>query len=187
MKENKKEKKTKKAEKEETEQTPSVRLRPIRFRPAGRSRFGRSRASSLCRLCNLSRDDDRVFAFLDDRCVVCSQGSCQCNQWDSAERVVPPLIHPRPPEKPRFGTGRRLLHDPEAIVWRGDVSLPTVDQGVWLFGTLLGHPDFVRAQLASLYDQLLQQVPTIPDLLCAWMMFVVLCRSGELHTSCCAL
>ena len=35
------------------------------------------------------------------------------------------------------------IHDPEATVWRGDVSLPTVDQGAWLLGTTLGHPDFV--------------------------------------------
>ena len=77
------------------------------------------------------------------------------------------------------------IHDPEAIVWRGDVSLPTVDQGVRLLGTPLGHPDFVRAQLASwstVHDQLMQQVPTIPDLQCAWMMLLYCCAGRANYT-----
>ena len=45
---------------------------------------------------------------------------------------------------------------------------------------LWGHPDYVRAQLASLsvvHDQLLQKVPTIPDLQCAWMLLLCCCAA----------
>ena len=60
-----------------------------------------------------------------------------------------------------------------------------MNQGVRLLGTPLGHPDFVRAQLASLstvHDQLLQQVPTIPDLQCAWMMLLYCCAGRANYT-----
>ena len=39
--------------------------------------------------------------------------------------------------------------DPEAIVWRGDVSLPPQEQGVMVLGTPMGHPEFVRSRLAA--------------------------------------
>ena len=49
------------------------------------------------------RGDERLFVFID----VVFAGSCQCNPWDSAERVVPPFIHPRPPrENPSLEQGR---------------------------------------------------------------------------------
>ena len=40
--------------------------------------------------------------------------------------------------------------DPDAIVWRGDRSLPEDQQGVKVFGTLLGSPEFMRARLLEL-------------------------------------
>ena len=36
--------------------------------------------------------------------------------------------------------------DPKAIVWRGDVSLPTQDQGVMVLGIPMGHHEFVRSR-----------------------------------------
>ena len=50
------------------------------------------------------RDDERLF------CRVLT-GSCQCNLWDSAERVVPPLFHPHPPRK---NTGLEQWHRRDA-------------------------------------------------------------------------
>ena len=77
------------------------------------------------------------------------------------------------------------IHDPEAIVWRDNVSPPTVDQGVRLLGTPLRHFYLVGAQLASLskmHDQLLQQEPTTFDLQCAWMMLLCCCAGRANHT-----
>ena len=51
--------------------------------------------------------------------------------------------------------------DPDARVWRGS-ELPTRKQGIRVFGTPLGHEDFVIAQLDALLDQhqvLLSRIP----------------------------
>ena len=123
-----------------------------------------------------------LFAFLGDVCVVCSldrvSAICGILQNVLLHHSSIRVHHGKIQVWNREGLAPRgidvmqavaRIHDPDAIVWRGDVSLPTVDQGVQLLGTPLGHPDFVRAQLASLstvHDRLLQQVPTIPDLRC---------------------
>ena len=41
---------------------------------------------------------------------------------------------------------------PDAIVWRGDISLPTEEQGVTVLGTPMGHPAFVRSRLAAVSE-----------------------------------
>ena len=139
------------------------------------------------------QDDERLFAFLDDVYVVCSPDRVSAifgflqNVWFlhssirvhhgktqvwNKEGVVPHGID--------VMEAVARIHDPKATVWRGDVSLPTVEQGVRILGTPLGHPEYVRAQLASLsvvHDQLLQKVPTIPDLQCAWMLLLYCCAA----------
>ena len=64
-------------------------------------------------------------------------------------------------------TAATRLVDPEAVVWRGGPSLPPSAQGVKVLGTLLGHPDFVRAHLRSSTEAqrgLLQRTP--PSRIC---------------------
>ena len=77
------------------------------------------------------------------------------------------------------------VNDPDAIVWRGDPTLPGEDQSVRILGTPLGLPDFVRSQLSALsetHDQLLEKVLTIQDLQCVWLLLYLLLRcSGKLH------
>ena len=77
------------------------------------------------------------------------------------------------------------ITDPEAIVWRGDTALQSENKGVRILGTPLGHRDFVRAQLASLsatHDQLIEKVPTLPDLQCAWMVLLYCCAARANYT-----
>ena len=77
------------------------------------------------------------------------------------------------------------VHDPDAIVWRGDSTLRGVDQGVRILGTPLGHPDFVRSQLSALsesHDQLLEKVLTIQDLQCAWLLLLFCCGARANYT-----
>ena len=105
----------------------------------------------------------------------------QCDFWVVAERMVPPLFHPcAPRENPGVEQGvvpRRIdvmetvarIHDLEAIVWRGDVLFPTVEQNVRIWGTPLGHLEMVRVQLASLsveHVQLLGDGPAKTPLQC---------------------
>ena len=129
--------------------------------------------------------DERLFAFLDDVYVVCSPdrvsaiyGVLQNALFHHSNIRV---HHGKTQVWNREGVVPRgidvmeavAVHDPEAMVWRGDVSLPTADQGVRILGTPLGHRDFVHSQLASLseaHDQLLQRVPAIQDLQCAWLV-----------------
>ena len=47
-------------------------------------------------------------------------------------------------------TAAAKVANPTAIVWRGDLELPPEEQGVKILGTPLGHPSFVRSQLATL-------------------------------------
>ena len=43
--------------------------------------------------------------------------------------------------------------DPEAIVWRGDVSLPPQEQGVMVLGTPMGQPEFVKSKIGSSFGE----------------------------------
>ena len=65
--------------------------------------------------------------------------------------------------------------DREAIVWRGDISLPAEEQGLTVLGTLLGHPANVRSRLAAVseqHDQLIEQILSVSDLQCAWILLL---------------
>ena len=65
--------------------------------------------------------------------------------------------------------------DPEAIVWRGDVSLPPQEQGVMVLGTPMGQPEFVRSRLAGVsakHDRLVSQIVGMSDLQCAWVLLL---------------
>ena len=70
-------------------------------------------------------------------------------------------------------TAAARVEDEDAVVWKGDPDLPTVAQGIRLLGTLLGHPDFVRDQLARLttsHRVLLKCIEAVPDLQVAWLL-----------------
>ena len=62
---------------------------------------------------------------------------------------------------------------PGAIVWRGDTSLPTSEQGFKVLGVPLGHPDFIERFLQPKIDEhrlLLERIPIIPDVQAAWLI-----------------
>ena len=50
-------------------------------------------------------------------------------------------------------TGAAQRSDPEAIVWRGDISLPAEEQGVTVLGTPVGHPAYVRSRMAAVSEK----------------------------------
>ena len=105
---------------------------------------------------------ERLLVFLFDLYALCSPhrvGRCAHLIATSALGGLPDLGPSR--EGPKSGTGQARhprgwralteaarLVDPEAVAWRGDPLLPPSVHKVKIFGTLLGHPDFVRAHLA---------------------------------------
>ena len=64
--------------------------------------------------------------------------------------------------------------DPTAVVWRGS-EVPSVQQGIKIFGAPLGHPDFVSAHLERAIAEhgvLLERIPLVPDVQSAWLLLV---------------
>ena len=64
--------------------------------------------------------------------------------------------------------------DPTARVWRGS-ELPTVEQGIKVLGTTIGHHDYVLQMLSTIQDKhrvLLDAIPTVPDIQSAWLLLL---------------
>ena len=68
----------------------------------------------------------------------------------------------------------RLVKE-EARVWTGDQGIPTVEQGMRVLGSPIGHPDFVQSFLrrkAMEHSTLLERIPVVPDLQSAWLLLL---------------
>ena len=66
------------------------------------------------------------------------------------------------------------VSDPEARVWKGS-DIPTVEQGVRILGTPLGHPDYVHTFLQNVLDEhavLLSRIPLVEDVQSAWALLL---------------
>ena len=62
-----------------------------------------------------------------------------------------------------------------------DEVLPTIDQGVVILGTPLGHSDFVQRHLQSKVEShrvLLERIPAVPDVQAAWLI-LLFCASAR--------
>ena len=62
---------------------------------------------------------------------------------------------------------------PTAIVWRGDHTLPTDQQGLKVLGVPVGTPHFVLKFLEQKIDEqrvLLERIPQVPDTQSAWLL-----------------
>ena len=67
----------------------------------------------------------------------------------------------------------RIQH-PSAVVWRGS-DIPTVDQGIKVLGTPLGHPDYVTRHLQRVEQEqqtLLDRIPSVFDVQSAWLLLL---------------
>ena len=133
------------------------------------------------------RPSERLFAFLDDIYAVCSPGRAadvfttiqeqlatvgigihdgKTQLWNRAGRI---------PTGAQALTAAARRSDPDAIVWRGDTTLPPEAQGVTILGIPLGHEEFVRARLVTVsakHDRFLSQIVGMPDLQCAWILLL---------------
>ena len=67
------------------------------------------------------------------------------------------------------------VSDPDAVVWKGDQSLPTGNQGVVMLGAPLGHADFVARKLEAKSDEhrvLFRRILAVQDLQCGWLLLL---------------
>ena len=77
---------------------------------------------------------------------------------------------------PEFDQLERLaqVSDPEARVWEGS-DIPTVEQGAHIFGTPLGHPDFVHTFFQNVLCEhavLLSRIALVEDVQSAWVLLL---------------
>ena len=130
------------------------------------------------------RPSERLMAFLDDIWCV-SSPERSATGFTAIQLTVGIRVHDgktqlwnrsgQVPAGVEALTAAAHRSDPEAIVWGGDTSLPAEEQGVTVLGTPLGHPAYVRSQLAAVsekHDQLLAQILSVSDLQCAWILLL---------------
>ena len=118
------------------------------------------------------REGEKLFAYIDDLYIICQPDRVgdvhvllQQHLWDHT-RVSLHL------GKTKVWNKSGEVATPGAIVWRGDTSFLTSEQGFKVLGVPLGHPDFVERFLQKKIDEhkvLLERIPAIPDVQAAWI------------------
>ena len=138
------------------------------------------------------RDGEKLFAFLDDVCLVCSPGRVadvlkiieeelmahanislhlgKTQVWNRSG-VVPASIE-------EISRAARLVK-PDAIVWRGDEELPLAQQGIRVLGAPNGRTEFVVAHLEGKtrgHEFLFQRILAVKDTQACWLL-LLMCAS----------
>ena len=126
--------------------------------------------------------DDTLVAFLDDLYVITSPSRARAALDETVRavedrcgiasnlgktRVIAATAGPAPPGIAELGDD----------VWRGDK--PDAQRGVVVLGSPVGHPAFVQGwaeERLRTEQLLLDQLPKLPDLQCAWLL-LLLCAS----------
>ena len=132
------------------------------------------------------RPAERIFAFLDDVCVVCHPERVEtvvsilaAKLWTHAQIQVhdgKTQVWNRAGEEPAGMhelTIRARCLDPDAVVWRGDVGLHRSQREIKVLGSPIGSDEFVRTQLhvtATEHASLFQRIPAVRDLQSAWLI-----------------
>ena len=117
----------------------------------------------------------RIFAFLDDVCIVCLPERVEtavsifaAELWAHAQIQVhegKTQVWNRIGEEPAGMhelTIRARRIDPDAVVWRGDAGFDPSQWGIKVLGSPIGSDEFVRTQLhaaAIEHASLLQRIP----------------------------
>ena len=131
-------------------------------------------------------EGEQLFAFLDDLYVVCKpervgevHGILSQKLWEHARislHAGKTKVWNKSGVEP---TDCHVLQDaaelatPGVVVWRGDRSLLTCQQGFKVLGIPFGHRDFLcsflRRKIAS-HQTLLDRIPAVPDVQSAWLL-----------------
>ena len=70
-------------------------------------------------------------------------------------------------------------------VWRGSHDARLAEQGITIQGAPVGRPEFVVSALfriAERQGELLQKIPEVKDLQCAWLIFSTAASRGQRST-----
>ena len=116
------------------------------------------------------RPSERLFAFLDDIYAVCSPGRAADVFTTIQEQLATMGIRVHDGKTQLWNRAARRS-DPDAIVWRGDTTLPPEAQGDNI--GQLGHVEFVRARLVTVsakHDR--SQIVGMPDLQRSWILLL---------------
>ena len=150
--------------------------------PLAPALFALGQHESLARAAETLHPSDCLMAFLDDLYLVTvpdrCRGSLDAVTHSVAEgcgiasnlgktRVIRAIAGAAPPRVAELGPD----------VWRGDK--PPNQRGMVVLGSPVGHPDFIAAWTAQRMAQeqeLLEHLPLLPDLQCAWLL-LALCAS----------
>ena len=129
-----------------------------------------------------------LFAYLDDLCVVCRParvGDVHSILQQELFFHAHISIHQgktkvwnreglEPPACARLQAAA-ILVTPDAIVWRGDRSLPDEEQGIIILGTPAGKPEYILHKLtqkSGVHAQLLERIPAVEDVQAAWLLLL---------------
>ena len=117
---------------------------------------------------------ERLLAFLDDTFIV----------TPTAVEVGPAYVHVGKTKIWNRAGNRPAVCDvleriartvnPRVKVWRGS-QLPTVERGIKVLGTPLGHEDYVVRHLEAVTDEqriLLERIPRVQDVQSAWLLLL---------------
>ena len=65
------------------------------------------------------------------------------------------------------------MHDPDAMVWRGDQDIPVSQQGMKVLGVPLGRDEYAARFLekkSEHHDVLFERIPLVPDVQACWLL-----------------
>ena len=135
---------------------------------------------------------EKVFAFLDDFCVICSPHRVlevhQILEEELRNHAQISLHHGKTQAWNRAGVQPRGIDiltraarsmRPDAVVWRGDASLPAGQQGLKILGVPVGQPEFVQSFLerkSEEHSTLCERIPAVADPQAAWLL-LLMCAS----------
>ena len=147
--------------------------------PLAPALFALGQHSALCSAASALHPAETLVAFLDDLYVVTTRGrarECRDTVVGAVERdcgiasnigktrVYGPTESPPPPGVAELGPD----------VWRADK--PLAERGLKVLGVPIGHAEYVRAWAEARMQEeqeLLDQLPQLPDLQCAWLLFAM--------------
>ena len=148
------------------------------------------------------QENEKLFAFLDDISVVCDPDRVgnfhqmlQRELWVHARislHLGKTQVWNRAGECPLACEERQraaVQVDPEARVWKGDVSKPRSEQGLKILGTPVGQPEYVTTKLDQLIAKhrvLLERIPAVNDLQSCWLLLTLCRHSSKFHPPKCA-
>ena len=119
------------------------------------------------------RDDEKVFAYLDDIYIVAKPSRTR-ELYDTIRHSLEVRIGISTNEaKTRCWNAQGVMPPNMDHGWRGGDDLPTTERGLIILGTPVGHDDFVQTHLEKIRNEqetLVEVLKKFPDTQAAWLI-----------------